>query len=359
MKSLTVLPVMLTAAGCAVLQPTDPYGSGGASPRVIPAHEPVKLCNSTHSTPAPSYVSSVRGPADSSASLPPGSLTLDQAIQIALASNPEVAALGWDEAATEARREQAASQRLPRLTATGGYMHHLDAQRILPVGAPGEPALLSRDVVSGDLVVSMQVFAGGRLVNGIRAADLLQQAAAQRLAHNRRELVFNVTSIFCGLLAQRHVIESLEFAQQALKEHLAQVETLIAARKGARIDRLRAEVRLADVQQQLVREQNVETVQLRVLARSLGQGGTMNPESLQEEPESSCTTPEMPELGVAVARALELRADYGAARCAVEAQARNVDIARAGAWPTVALQGTYGGRWAAGPTSGSGDEYGD
>jgi outer membrane protein TolC len=44
------------------------------------------------------------------------------------------------------------------------------------------------------------------------------------------------------------------------------------------------------------------------------------------------------------------RDDYLGARAALEAQAKAVDAARAAAWPTVALQGAYGGRWAADPT---------
>jgi outer membrane protein TolC len=48
--------------------------------------------------------------------------------------------------------------------------------------------------------------------------------------------------------------------------------------------------------------------------------------------------------------AFEGRSDYLAAQAALEAQAKTVDAARAAHWPTIWLQGAYGGRWAADPT---------
>jgi outer membrane protein TolC len=67
----------------------------------------------------------------------------------------------------------------------------------------------------------------------------------------------------------------------------------------------------------------------------------------------------LPDLETALARAWKERGDYLAARFALEAQAGNVDVATSGHWPTVAVQGSYGGRWAAGPTTGAGDERED
>ncbi|OHB74834.1 MAG: hypothetical protein A2Z25_09635 [Planctomycetes bacterium RBG_16_55_9] len=295
-------------------------------------------------------------PADLDLSSEP--LNLRQAIEIALANNPEVAAMGWDSVAAQARQEQIFAERLPRLGLAGGYNRHLDEQRLLPVGQPGDPAILSRDIFSGDIVISLPLFTGGRLINQVKAADLLQQAATHRLARSKEELVFNVSSIFFSILAQRHVIESLEFSLGTLEEHVKRIDALIAAQKAAKVERMRTEVRLADVRQQLVRENNLTTIQCRVLANLLGLEDHIDQISLRGElelPEKAI----VPEFEAALAEAWKERDDYLAARSALEAQARNVDAARAGHWPTVLLQGSYGERWAAGPTIGTGDESGD
>ena len=336
MKMLTLLLIVGLLGGCASMRSTDPYASvnmrGVSSPKFDVAYQ-------------------VPG-------TPETSLTLQQAIETALANNPQVAALKWDASAAQARRDQAFGPRLPRVEIVGGYTHYLDEQRLLPVGQPGDPAILSRDIVTSDIVLTMPLFTGGRLVNQVKAADLLRQAADQRLVRNREELVFNVSSLFYSILAQEHVIESLEFSRKTLTEHVNRIDALIVAQKAANVDRMRTEVRLADIEQQLVREKNLQSTQYRVLSNLLGVRDVEEQISLQGELEIRVKMA-LPELEAALSTAGESRGDYLAARSSLEAQAKNVDIAKSGHWPILSVQGAYGGRWAAGPMTGTGAEQGD
>lgn len=272
-----------------------------------------------------------------------GPLTLSEAIRVALANNPELAATVYEVDAARARQDAAAGQRLPSLSAMGAFNHYLDDQRLLPVQRNGELGVFSRDILAGDLVVRMPLYTGGRLTSEIEAAELLRQAAEHRLARSRQELVFNVTSVFYSILAQGKVIESLEFSQKALDEHLKQVDNLIASERAARVDRLRTEVRLADLQQRLVREENVLKIQGLVLTNLLGLPEDSPPVSVagQLEPEWSPTLP----LEASLDDAYLQREDYLAAKATLEAQAKVVDAARAGHLPTLSLVGSYGERW--------------
>ena len=336
---MNILPLLLglgLLGGCAVMHPTDPYASvelrGGSFAKL-------------HSTPQ-------------RLKIPEGPLTLQQAIKTALVNNPEIAAREWDTTAAQAGRDQAFGARLPSVEIVGDYAHTLDEQRLISASKNGEPGSFSRDIVSSDLVVSMPLFTGGRLVNQVKAADLSRLAASQRLARSREELVFNVSSVFNAILAQRHVIESLEFSRKTLLEHISRIEALMAARKAAKVDRMRTEVRLADIQQQLVREKNLLAVQHRMLANLLGLKQFAKAIYLQGELEMQEKQP-LQDLEAALPTAWEERGDYLAARASLEAQAKNVDVAKSGHWPTVSVQSAYGGRWAAGPTTGQGEEQVD
>lgn len=287
------------------------------------------------------------------AETPTDLLDLQQAIQIALAHNHDIAAAAWDANTAQARQNQVAGERLPRLGVIGGYAHHLDEQRLLPAGVPGDPYLLSQDIFSGDVLITMPLFTGGRLVNQVKAAELLHTAAEFRLNRSKEELVFNVTSVFYSILAQRQVIASLEFADRTLEGHLKRVEALIAAQKVARVDRLRTEVRLADVAQRLVREKNQLAIQCRVLANLLGLDDRIDAVQLQGELSLEQDV-SVPELDQALATAWSDRDDYHAAGATLEAQARNVEAAGAGHLPSIYLQGSYGERWAVGQTTGTG-----
>jgi outer membrane protein TolC len=336
-KTLLVLVVVLAVSGCAIVRPTDPYAFVGRSGRADTSR--------LRDLPSPAL-------AEKTISLP-------MAIEIALTNNPALAATGWDAVAAKAREDQVFGARLPRLRAVAGYAHDVNEQRLVPAGPPGSGAgTWSRDIVSGDAVLSMPLFASGQLVNRARAADLLRQAAEHRLVRSRQELVFNVSSVFLGILAQSHVVESLESSSRALQEHAARINALVVAQKVSRVDQMRIAVRLADVQQQWVREKNNLSVQRRILATLLGLEDSLSGISLQGELELR-ETPVVPEPEECLAVAWKERADYLGAKASLEARAREVDAARGERWPTVSLQGTYGGRWAAGPTTGTGEELED
>jgi outer membrane protein len=317
--------------GCVLLNTTDPYA--GIRHRAL----------SEYTSTARLTTQPISGP-----------ITLSRAIEISLANNPELAAAGYGVDAAIAQRDVAIGARLPTIGVRGSYDHYMDRHRLGPPRRIGERRTYSDGVFSADLVVSIPLFTGGRLISEIKAAELLQAASQYRLARNRQELVFNVSSVFYSILAQRHGIESLEFSQHTLKKHLTRINELIQAHKAARVDCLRTEVRIADLEQQLVRERNVLAIYNRVLTNLLG--------VRQGESDSTAVVGELlidgaitPDLEIGIAKAFSQRGDYLAVRATLEAQAKRVDAARAGHWPTLSLQGSCGGRWAAGRVETSGD----
>lgn len=351
----------MALSGCVTPEPTDSYQpfdiAQGCAPLKGLGGEPVEPPITVRKTTVrerPSNVAST-GPVQ-------GLIDLRQAIDIALANNPDVAAAGWDAMAAQAELDFFKAERLPIFGIAGGYTHHVDEQRLLPIRQPGDPTVLSRDIISGDFVLSLPLFTGGRLVNQVKAAELLQKAANHLLARSREELIFNVSSMFFGILAQQRVVESLEFSRQVLQEHLKRIDALVAAQKAAEVDRLRTKVRLADIEQRLVREENVLAIEHRAWVNLLGLPPSEPGIDERPFPQGELTYKQenaVPDFNSALALAWEKRDDYLATKSALEAQARKVDIARAGLRPNVYLAGSYGGRWAVGPTTGLGDETDD
>jgi outer membrane protein TolC len=277
-----------------------------------------------------------------------GEITLDLAVELAVANNPELAAAGFDAEAAEARKDAARGALLPRISAEGGYARYLDDQRLIPARLNGEAGVFDDELFSGDVVLRMPLFSGGKFLNEMRAADLLRQSADRRMIRTREELVFTVSSVFFGILAQERLVKSLEFSKETLEAHLKRVKELIAAQKAAKVDRMRTEVRLSGVEQELVQEKNALAIQRRLMANLIG----------VEEPTTSLrlvgalerTMPDLQSLADCVSAAFARRPDYQAARKELEAQARRVDVARAGYSPTVSLLGSYGERWAVNPS---------
>ena len=285
-------------------------------------------------------------------------LTLDSAIEAAMTNNPEVAAAKWDAAAASARKDRAAGQRLPDIGIAGNYTHRLGRERVMPTRGEGEPGAFSRSVASAEVVLSVPVYTGGRLSSEVQAAELLREEAMRRHTRTRQALVFDVSSVFFQILAQRSVIESLELSEKALEEHLRQIDEWIASKKAAPVDRMRTEVRMAELRQDFVREKNLLSIQHRILANLMGlpgQAGRIDPVGDLEEKKP----PDLPDPDFALKTAKQQRQDLHAARAAAEAHAKKVDAAKGARWPVISLEGAYGGRRAVGSVVGPGDDAGD
>lgn len=271
-----------------------------------------------------------------------GRQSLRQLQSFALAHNPEVSAGTFDRQAAQARTLGAVGARLPRLSIEGGYNRYGPDLRLTAARYNGELGVFGNNILNADLVVRLPLYAGGRLVAEVRGAELLEASSGQRLARSRGDLVFNVASLYYGLLAQQRLIASLEFSEGALVAHLAQVQALIANRKAAAVDGLRSEVKLADTRQRLLRERNVMAIQRQSLLNLLGTGNAAADFSLADDLVVPPTESEGIETFVEVA--LRQRPDIVAARHELDAQRARLDVARAGRWPTVNLIGTVGQR---------------
>ena len=309
---------LLALAGCANARQT----SSGFIPDARPA---------TDFVPAAEAHDEVTGP-----------LTLDLCIGLALANNPDIAGGTAQAAAARHQADISAAQRWPTLSAVGSYGHHLNAQRLAPASGPNQPGAYGRDLFGGDLVLAVPLYTGGRISSEIRASDLLRRAADHELVRTWHELRFNITSVFYAILGQQHVAESVAFSHKVLGEHRKRVEELIGAQKAAKVDLLRTEVRLASLQQNLVQENNRLDILKRVLVNLVGLDGS----SLEAGIEGDLVQPDAQEPEVDMAATLDAayasRPDLLAARAATQAQTEELKAVRAGLWPDLSLQASYG-----------------
>ncbi len=303
----------------------------------------------------PSYFSNAPTPAPApipipattagSPQLPPQRVTLDEAIEIARRNNPSLASGNWDIQTAAAQRNQTAAARWPQFTTTEAWRNYVQQQRLLATRANQEPGLFSTGILSADLVLKMPLFTGGQIRSDITAAEFQVLAAQNRLARTWEELIFNISSAFYNILAQRKVVESLRFSRNAMTRQRQRVLDLMSVDKAAKVDVLRTEVRLADLEQKLLREQAVLNIQRRLLTTLLGVDLAAGP--VEAEGDLKLRGP-TPDLNGALAMAYAERGDYRAALASLDAQAMKVNSARAARWPKLSLDGALGMRAATG-----------
>jgi outer membrane protein TolC len=274
--------------------------------------------------------------------LPKAPLTLERALAIALANNPEVVASAWEIEAAQARKRQASSEHWPSLGLSAAYRHHWHEERLVPARGQGTAVAFSHDIFAGDVVLTVPLLSGGRVISAVAAADLSARAADKKLARTREELVFNVKSTFFAIVGQDKLIEAIEHSRKALTEHRKKTLQLIEARKAARVDLLNIEVRLADLNHRLVKQRGMVELHERLLLSLLG-FETAPPAGLALDG-SLARRRAAPDSAKLLAAAVDKRADLRQLELQLEAQAKRVDVVRAEYWPVVAARGTYGSR---------------
>ena len=191
-------------------------------------------------------------------------LTLDRAIEIALAQNPgfKTSGLGIKEA--EHRKKAAAADFLPKLKTTYSYTHLSDPPEVklpaMPFLQQGSFNNMVGDDFSFFTVKAVQpLFTGGEIYNKYKLEKLGVDVARLKNDSARNDLVYSVKATYFTVLKAQKLQDVARQAVEQIKSHEKIARDLFEQEMIAKNDLLDAQVRLAQAEQDLVRvEQAVE-----------------------------------------------------------------------------------------------------
>lgn len=178
--------------------------------------------------------------------LPPLPATVEEAVQIALATNPDVAAVIRQAEAAGFDVRVARARRLPTLSA-GVSATYLNALAGAESGFP-----TTGTETSGGLTARIPIYQGGEPAAQIRRAQALEGQLLEQVVGTERAVVANTRAAFAAYRAALRAIESSELAVQA--NELALEGTRAELGVGTRnvLDVLNAEQELLNSQVSLV-----------------------------------------------------------------------------------------------------------
>jgi len=191
----------------------------------------------------------------------PLTVTLDQAIDMALGQNPFHRAALETEDQARARVRGATAKFFPSLNGQGTSTL---AEKLMilefPSMIPGEPpqkiALdFTRDFQSV-FSLSAPVFTGGQLLSGYKQAKYNLQSTREGIRRSEHETVFNVKSAFYGYLLAKEFLDVAKEALSLAERHYENVEDLYEVGLASKFDLLRSEVQAANLKPQLIRAEN-------------------------------------------------------------------------------------------------------
>ncbi|MDR0787945.1 MAG: TolC family protein [Gemmatimonadota bacterium] len=261
----------------------------------------------------------------------PRRITLDNAIEIALRSNPSVLQAENSARLSSLAVEQQHKQLLPTLNLTTGtgYIY----------GAPGLP---SQDpTVTAGLAARMQVGNVYSTVANIRQAQLDETGSGFTLVRSRQTVVFNIMSRYLSLVqaqeqlaVQRKNLESVETQERQIEALVQQGRRPIsdlyqqqASSAGARLSLLQAERGLVIARMGLIQDLQLDP---------FGDYDFVVPELA-----ALSTTSASLNLERITQQALAQRPDLRASEVSLSSAEQGIRIAAANRWPTLSVQLGY------------------
>ncbi len=297
-----------------------------------PADAAVKARVAEGPTPAPTPT-----PAPNATNAPHVSLTLTDALQLALANNLTFKSAIADTKSAFGRVIQARGDALPSLSAGYSYVHTQNAATFLIPTGPGTfqtIQLSATDMNNVNATLQWAIYNGGKTQAAIGSAAAGLAGAEATLSAVKGNLVRDTTNAYFQLVqAQRNALiadQAVSVAQKGLDLS----NQLFHAGTAARADVLKQQVALANAQVQDVQASSAVAVANAVLANLLNIN--LNSQISPTEPlETQAPTYSMDQV---LESAQTKRPELAASQAAVAIAEHAVQSARAGALPAITLQ---------------------
>jgi outer membrane protein len=277
-------------------------------------------------------------------------LTLGEAVAAALKHNPQVAAAQYEEAASTHKVTAARSGLLPQVYASESYNHTNSPlwafgtklnQGVIQSSDFDPDRLNDPDAVDNfatALSMSWNLYDGGRTRLGWDQARQGEKIATLNLRRSEQQVMAQAAEAYVGLLlaVENHavVVQALETSQA----HLKLVRDRFRAGLSVKSDVLRAQVRIADLaQQRLMADSQIQVAQA-MLHAAMGQ-----PDSGRIEPVTPIERciPTEGTLDQWIVQALDHRLELKQVSLQTDIATKEITRARAGHFPSLALQGNY------------------
>lgn len=265
-------------------------------------------------------------------------VTLDQAVTLALQVQPAVVTARGDLVAASAARREAVGNWLPSLSGNGSFTRSFSANRVNNV--TGEVATVpASNFYNAGLSANLLVFDGFQRPAQNRAAGANVDNADAQLVNQRFQVVLLTKQAFFNSIAAQELVGVAQRRIARADEQLKIARDKLAAGSATRSDTLQSTVERANAQLQLVTAQADLATSTASLARLIGFDGPVRPVSDSALFQMGTLDTARLRLEV-VDEAPSVRAAQASARAA-DAQ---VQVSRAQYFPT--LSAGYSNSWA-------------
>jgi len=204
-------------------------------------------------------------------------LDLDQCVETALKSNPQILQSEFYREMSEKDVTIAFSNFLPNVNASMGYNHstlgpssqlRIDTRSGILV--PLQPDEIKSWSSSADATISQTLFNGGYNFYNLSQAKNMDKSAKYSLEATKQEIIYRVKERYYNLLKQEQLLQVQHKALESAKESLRLSRTLFTVGKASKSDELQAQVLKDQAELAVIEQENILSIAHSSLNHVLG-----------------------------------------------------------------------------------------
>jgi outer membrane protein TolC len=268
-------------------------------------------------------------PAAAAPGVVPATLSLEEAVDIALRCNPQVAIAEQSVWSNRGLVTQAQGALMPRLD--------VDATRSTPVNLPPFTFQSRNSTFQTDLTISQPLYTGGGLQKAAAAARSILRGSEGSYVRSRQQVAYLVRQAYYAVLTNEEGVNVSQEVLSSAQEHLRVAKLRYEAGVAPQYDALAAEARVARVQQELISAQAGRDTAWATLSTVLGVSIPAETKLSTPRPvaSSEASLPDLTE------EAMGKRPDLKVAAAQVAAAKAQVSVARSARQPTLSAGASY------------------
>lgn len=277
-------------------------------------------------------------------------LTLDEAIELGLKNSNQLklSAAKLDE--VNAQLREAKDRMLPDFSVSGSYLrvNQPNVDLKIKTGGQQQPAEGQQQSATSSIKVdeamygianlSLPVFSGFRIKNGIEAAKYLAKAATLDAEHDREEVIANLIAAYSNLYKAKEALTIVNENLKQSKQRVADMSNLEQNGLLARNDLLKAQLQQSNIELSVLEAENNWKITYINMNLMLGL-----PEETELEPDANsfAATDDNKTFEEWQTLALENRKDLSALSMRSKAANAGIQAAKGEYYPSLALTGGY------------------
>ena len=183
-------------------------------------------------------------------------------------------------------RDASSASQFGELNVVGDYNHYNIERTLAPLVpssiASGSPITTSKDIFSAGLKYTVPLFTGFAQTRQVEIDQIATQMYHAKLKLSQEQLVYNIRSLYLGVLTQKEILRAQNKYTHALAKLSKQISYEVKLGKKAEIDKLKAQadLQMAKTQESMLLS-NIETTKA-TLAALVGRSiGKLNPLSIK------------------------------------------------------------------------------